>query len=112
MIRACRTDEDFQTIVANSAQRPVFLLKHSTRCPVSAGAHDRYQHFADELPEVECWEVLVVENRPLSLRIAADSGVTHQSPQAILFRNGQAVWHTSHHSIAVSGLLDALEKAR
>lgn len=110
MIRSCASEADFRELLTDSASRPVFLMKHSTRCPISARAHERYTSFAAEHGEVECWEVLVVEHRAVSTRIAEETGVTHQSPQAILFRDGKAVWHTSHGSISIQGLLAALEK--
>jgi bacillithiol system protein YtxJ len=53
---------------------------------------------------VRCIEVLVREDRPLSLAIAERSGVAHQSPQVICFEGGKAVGHASHYDITVAGL--------
>lgn len=112
MIKSCRSEEDYRQLLAESEQGPVFLMKHSTRCPISANAHSRYIQFADEHPDVACWEVLVIESRPVSNLISEETGIPHQSPQAILFMNGKACWHTSHGSISRQALLDALEKCR
>lgn len=108
MIQSCQTEEDFQRLLDASQGRPVFLFKHSTRCPISAGARTRFVQFAEEFPEVECWEVLVLENRATSNYVASHTGVTHQSPQAILFKDGKAVWSASHHAITHQALVEAL----
>lgn len=108
MILPCQNEEDFQHLLAESQTGPVLLLKHSTRCPISAAAQAQYSRFAEEHPTVACWQVLVVEQRALSLLIASQVGVTHQSPQAILFVAGKPVWHASHYSITATALAAAV----
>jgi bacillithiol system protein YtxJ len=110
MIRECQTQQDFEQLVRDSNQRPVFLLKHSTRCPISASAWRAYQHFDDTHPDAALWKVLVVENAPLSAEIARQAGVSHESPQILLFRRGQVVWHDSHWSITQKSIEDVLRK--
>jgi bacillithiol system protein YtxJ len=108
MIRACDSDEAFRAVLADSARVPVYLMKHSTRCGISARAHVAFEQFAREIGDrAECWQVLVIEDRPLSQAIAAETGVTHQSPQMLLFKDGRVVWNTSHGMIT----RDALERA-
>lgn len=98
--------EDWSRLVQDSSRNPVLLLKHSTRCPISAEAHDQFlKHVKlDALPNVEYAVVLVVEQRPVSNAIAEALGVKHESPQAILIKNGQAVWHDSHWRITADAL--------
>lgn len=108
MIHACSTEADFYQLLADSKERPVFLLKHSTRCSISARAHVYYQQFAEMESNAECWEVLVVEQRDISNLVARESSISHQSPQVILFKDGRAVWNASHHAITRQALLDAL----
>jgi bacillithiol system protein YtxJ len=55
--------------------------------------------------------VRVIEERPVSLALSQRVGVTHQSPQALLVRNGVAVWHASHYAITVEALRDAVSSA-
>ncbi|MHB9132218.1 MAG: bacillithiol system redox-active protein YtxJ [Armatimonadota bacterium] len=110
MLLPCQNDDDFHRLLQDSQAAPVFLLKHSTRCPVSAGAKTRFDKYAADHPEVECWYVLVVEQRPLSLAIAEQTGVQHQSPQAILFVEGKPVWNASHWSISESALAEAYDE--
>ena len=82
------------------------ILKHSTRCPVSAFALQEFRQYADgaESRGIECAIVRVVEERPLSLGIAEALGVRHQSPQAILVKRGAAVWNDSHEGVTASAL--------
>jgi bacillithiol system protein YtxJ len=54
-------------------------------------------------------EIVVQEARSLSELVARETGIRHESPQIILFRNGEAVWNTSHHGITVESLRKALD---
>jgi bacillithiol system protein YtxJ len=110
MIRNCQTSQDFYELLTNSHQKPVFLFKHSTRCPISRGRWKLFQDYAGVGGGAEFWRVLVIEDRPLSLQIARETGVTHQSPQAILFHRGEPVWHRSHGSITKEAMAEALEQ--
>ncbi len=111
MIRSCDSDEAFRILLADSARVPVFLMKHSTRCGISARAHIEFERFAHAIGDAaECWQVPVLEERALSQAIATETGVTHQSPQMLLFVNGQVVWHTSHGNITRAALEGALPK--
>jgi bacillithiol system protein YtxJ len=56
--------------------------------------------------------VRVIEERPVSLRLAALTGVPHQSPQALLVRDGRALWHDSHRGITAEALAGAVRQAR
>jgi len=88
---------------------PAFLLlKHSHRCGVSSKAFREFEAFFAEGSTVPGGFVNVVEDRPLSLRIAERSGVPHASPQAILLRDGRAVWDASHFGITRKALAEAL----
>jgi bacillithiol system protein YtxJ len=100
VIKNCKTKEDFNIIIENSKKRPVFLLKHSTSCPHSAYALERFETFAGEEKRAEFWKVLVIEDRPVSLHIASETSVEHQSPQCILFYNGKALWQGYRNEIA------------
>ncbi len=84
-----------------------FLLKHSTRCPISARAQDEVDRYSEANPEVPIHRVLVVEQRAISLEIAARLGVTHASPQIILVRDGAAVWNASHRGVTEEALSTA-----
>jgi bacillithiol system protein YtxJ len=44
----------------------------------------------------------------LSDTVAERLGVRHESPQALLIKDGRAVWHASHWSITSEALVSAL----
>jgi len=108
MVRDVEHEQDFELLVQRSHNTPVFLLKHSTRCPISGAAWREYQRFGEAQPSAELWRVLVIENSPLSAKVASTTGIGHQSPQILLFSGGQVVWHASHWSITEEAMADAL----
>jgi bacillithiol system protein YtxJ len=63
--------------------------------------------FTEDADDVVCGLVLVLENRRLSNTIASRFGVRHESPQAIVLRDGRPYWNASHWAITT----DALSKA-
>ncbi len=92
MIKDCTGNEDFSEILECSNTKPVFLLKHSTACPHSAWALERFSEFSKNNKEADFWKVPVIENRPLSRKIAKDTGIEHASPQGFLFYKGKVMW--------------------
>ncbi len=109
MITDLNTEDDFDDIIKVSHEKPVFLLKHSSACPISAGAWGAFQRFAEKVEGMECRRVLIRVNRELSGLITDRTGIKHQSPQMILFYKGQPVWNASHHGINEDSLKAALE---
>jgi len=94
----------------NALGADLFLLfKHSFRCPISGRAFEEYDEFVAAHPEVPTGWIDVVADRPLSLHAAERTGVTHQSPQALLIRDGSVVWDASHGSITEASLEQALD---
>ncbi|WJH34011.1 bacillithiol system redox-active protein YtxJ [Paenibacillus sp. CC-CFT747] len=95
------TLEEWREARERSAEHGVVILKHSTSCPVSFNALKEYDEFlANEADgENEYLLVKVIESRPVSNQIAADTGITHASPQIIYLKNKESYWNTSHWSI-------------
>ena len=112
MVQQLKTEHDFEQILQNSFQKPVFIFKHSSYCAVSSYAWNEFQRYAAEESAAEYWKVLVIEDRKLSKQIATITRVPHESPQVILLFQGKAVWHASHHLITARLLGDQLEKSR
>jgi bacillithiol system protein YtxJ len=100
--------EELDGVLAESHEAPLILFKHSTRCPISTAANQRVEQFIGGGAETPVVMVKVVESRPLSNAIAEKLGVTHQSPQVILVKGGQAVWNASHHQIGPKELTEAI----
>lgn len=105
--------QDWEACLDASIQKPVFVFKHSTSCPISAAAHDRVTEYgrqnAEDAPDI--FMVKVIENRPVSNQIADDLAVQHQSPQIILVKDKTAVWSATHHGVQGDRMQEALENA-
>lgn len=108
MIVDIRQDHDLEQLLERSKSGPVLIFKHSTQCPISTQAYEEFTDFVEGVRGVMCGSVLVVENRRLSNAIAERFGVRHESPQALLIKDGRVVWHASHWSITSDSLADAL----
>lgn len=108
MIHELSTTDQFDEVLETSKQRPVYLFKHSTACGTSAGAWQDFQRFAAAEPHAAYWRVLVIERRALSRHVAQNTGVPHQSPQVLLFRDGKVVWWQSHWRITLQALQQSL----
>lgn len=48
----------------------------------------------------------LIAHRNISNLIAQMSGVEHESPQMIVFKEGKAIYHASHTSISASDVID------
>jgi bacillithiol system protein YtxJ len=111
VLEHCRTEEDYRKLLDSSSKQPVFLLKHSTTCGISAMAREDYRAFDDKADGCQCWELTVQASRSLSSLIAEETGVRHESPQVFLYRDGNVAWHTSHGQIRLERLREALADA-
>jgi bacillithiol system protein YtxJ len=126
-VRSLESVADLDAALAESFQHPVVLFKHSTRCPTSYWADGQYRSFVSksaattntpsdpmtgEAPGgVVFTHLNLLRHRDVSAAIADRLGVTHQSPQAIVVRNGKATWHASHGGISEAALEQAVRAA-
>ncbi len=113
MIRDLNSESDIHDIFELSRSKPVLILKHSTRCGISARAYQEFRNHLNDHREDDLavyTRVLVVEQRDLSHRLGELLGVPHQSPQLIVVRNGKAVRHMSHFAISSESIQDALRE--
>lgn len=81
---------------------PILLFKHSNSCPISARAYRQMQEVKTPVSII-----VVQDERDLSREVATRTGVRHETPQALVLRNGRAVWAASHFDISA----DAVEQA-
>lgn len=103
------TSAALSACLARSNVGPVFIFKHSTRCPVSSDARaevESYLRQADaSAPPV--YINYVVESRPVSNEIESALGLRHESPQIMLVRSGKAVWSTTHGGVRAAAMFQA-----
>jgi bacillithiol system protein YtxJ len=102
--------DSLDAAIAESRERPVLLFKHSRYCGVSCEALDELQTHIDNgaSPDVAYKMITVQTHRPVSDAAAQRLGIRHETPQAILLRDGKAVWNASHFRITATKLLEAL----
>ena len=93
------TIEQLNEIDALSKKRPVLIFKHSTRCNVSATALDRLERKEGELSTEANYYLDLIAFRQISNEVAHRYQVVHESPQALIIRNGKAVHVTTHFEI-------------
>ena len=100
-IRTIETVTELDGLFETSKQRPVWIFKHSLTCPISSIAWEEFQRFAGGRPDESGIFALIElqKARPVSNAVAQKTGVRHESPQAILVRDGHAAWHASHYGI-------------
>lgn len=101
--------EQVQKIIESSSEKPQVFFKHSTRCSISSMALRRFEG-TDILnsPKVDCWYLDLLSYRSISEEIANQTKVIHQSPQAILFVNGQMCYAESHGMIDAEQILQII----
>ena len=86
-------------IIAASNEKPVAIFKHSTRCSVSRMALKQFENEFNSSDKVTPYFLDLIAHRDISNEIANRFGVTHQSPQLILIKEGKAVYNVSHSDI-------------
>lgn len=109
-LKEFKSVEEWEKALSHSDTRPLLVIKHSTACPISAGALKEFEaHLKqDARSDIEYAIVKVIESRDVSNKIADDLGVKHESPQTILVKNKKEVWHSSHQAITESSIREAL----
>jgi bacillithiol system protein YtxJ len=89
-----------EAAIAESRERPVLIFKHSRTCGISCEAFDELNaHLAEGVPGASYKLITVQSHRAVSDEAAALLGVRHETPQAILVRDGVPVWKASHFRI-------------
>jgi bacillithiol system protein YtxJ len=54
--------------------------------------------------------LVVQDDRDLSRDVATRTGVRHETPQALVLRNGRAVWAASHFDISADSVEQAVRE--
>jgi bacillithiol system protein YtxJ len=103
-LKHLHSEEELHQFVQEPGKK--LLFKHSTTCPISANAYKEFQAFIgiNDMPSAL---VKVIEDRPVSNKIAEVFGIKHESPQIFLLENDSVKWNASHWNITK----DAIEKA-
>lgn len=97
------TDDKLAEAFARAESGTVVFFKHSVTCPISSGVYAEVDRFDGDVGLI-----IVQSSRALSNEIAARTGVRHESPQALVVRNGKVVYHASHYDVTAEDLRNAV----
>ena len=111
--------DELHRLIAESESRPVLLFKHSHTCGVSWEALDELlAHLNDRGSRASAPRrsegaaqyamVTVQTHRAVSNAVAQKLGVRHETPQALLIRDGRVVWSASHFRVTAAAVEDAI----
>lgn len=100
-------ESQLDVIKKESEEKPVAIFKHSTRCSISSMAINRLERSWKDDQNIKPYYLDLIQYRNLSNLIAQQFNVEHQSPQVILLKNGEVVYHDSHMGISVERIENA-----
>ncbi len=93
-----------------SAQTPVLIFKHSTRCSISSSALSRLERqWKSELIDIKTYYLDLLNFRSISNLLAQHYNIEHQSPQIILVKNGKSIHSASHQAIGFEEVMNGLK---
>jgi bacillithiol system protein YtxJ len=98
--------DSLDRLFQQSFERPIVLLKHSTTCGISSGVYREVGLVASDV------NVVVIQtHRDVSNEISQRTGLRHESPQAIILKDGKPVYHASHYDIEAAHIEASLALA-
>lgn len=88
-----------EELFRQSHEKPVVLFKHSTTCPISAGVYEEVSRVDGDI------NLIIMQSaRDVSNAVAGKTGIRHESPQAIILRGGEPVYHASHFDVTAEAI--------
>ena len=98
--------EELATVSAN---KPVLIFKHSTRCGISRMVLKQFEKEYDfDESRLQPYFLDLLSHRDISNAIAERFQVVHQSPQILVIKNGKCIFAASHHEINAVSLQDKI----
>jgi len=97
--------EQLEEIVSQSAQQPILIFKHSTRCSISSMAKSRVERqWKFEEEAIKPYYLDLIAFRAVSNEIVTKFDIPHQSPQVLLIKDGVCVYNASHNAISAAAI--------
>jgi bacillithiol system protein YtxJ len=110
-LRSLQHIDELDQLLSDSRYRPLLLFKHSYSCGISAEALDELlDHLNQKKMDAHYAMITVQTHRDVSNAVASRLGVRHETPQALLVRDGQVVWSASHFRVTASAVETALKR--
>lgn len=108
MSEALRPVRDEQELEEVLAEPVAVLYKHSPLCGLSATAAGEVRSFVEGSPGTPVYLLDVIRERGLAREVERRLGIRHESPQAIVLREGDPVWDASHRGVTAEALRAAV----
>src|SRR5580692_352358 len=84
---------DLEQALKESGQRVVLLFKHSLTCPISSRAYREFESYMEDPDPNVAYKLITIQtSRPVSDEVAEKLQIEHESPQAILVKDGRGIW--------------------
>lgn len=105
--KTIKSEEDLEKAIKQSYENRVAIFKHSTSCFISKTVLKNFEKEIENSDEqnVGFYFLDLLAFRPISNKIAEDFGIRHESPQLIVFENGEPINNASHQDISLSQIL-------
>lgn len=85
------------------------IFKHSTRCSISLMAKRAFEYDKDVIPEnTKLYFLDLISHRDISAYIAEKFSVHHESPQALLIKDGECILDASHSDISAEEIAESI----
>lgn len=103
--------EQLNDALLNDSEKPKLFFKHSTRCSISSMALNSFENnWTSEDELCTLYFIDLLRHRDVSNTLAEMTGITHQSPQAILIQNRDILYDDSHSGISARQIESILKK--
>jgi len=104
--------DHLEALIAGSFDRPVLIFKHSRSCGTSHVAQEELlAHTAASALDATYVQLTVQDQRDLSDAVARHFSLRHETPQALVIRDGTMTWSGSHFRVTASAIAAAIEAA-
>lgn len=98
-------------IISQSTIKPILIFKHSTRCGISRMALKSFEKECNLIEAtVDFYFLDLLKHRMISNEISEKLNVQHQSPQVIVIKNKEVIYHNSHYQISVDTIKKIIEE--
>lgn len=101
-------ESQLESITQESFVKPILIFKHSTTCSISHAAFSRLERSWNDTEHstiIKPYYLDLLKLRPISNKIAETFRVIHESPQAIIIKDGKAIYNASHFDIRLNSIL-------
>ena len=104
--RILKSIDQLREVDQLSRDHYVLIYKHSTRCAVSSASLSRLERKWDSGQQLIPYFLDLIAFRDVSDAVSERYGINHESPQVLVIRKGECVYHASHFGISFDEILE------